>query len=708
MRLRTLIRTSLLAGVVALSWATIASAQTTGQISGTVTDSQGKVVPGVAVSATSPQVQGARTAMTDSTGQYRLPTLPPGVYSIKAELSGFQTSEQGGVSVSLEKTSVVDFKLAVGGVTATETVTAEAPQVNTTTASGGVTVSEQMFSNLPVQRNFYGLTRLAPGVTSDAVGPTALGSSGAENQYLIDGLNVTGVVAGEERKEVNFDLIQEVNVMTQGLPAEYGRMTGTMVQAITKSGGNTFHGGIFGYGNGAATTANDNTAAKRPTWTTTVDNVGHAWDSGGTLGGFIVKDKLWFFAAYDGIKEQDNTQIIRTLSAPGSPAVGSSVPLNKTAQTYSGKITYSVASNQTLVGSVVGDPTTSNGAIFTVAGPASTWQGTQKTGGTDGSLTYNGVFANTWLAEASYGRHNEKTIYSGAGTQTPLMIDATQSPNGLSGGFGYYQDQNPRRDEAKASLTKYLGHMTIKGGIDFEKKSSPVGTHNGGDGQRIYKFAAADGTIYYRHRYYVNDLAPGYVRSDPSTWVIANPLSSDPVDDDTALYLQDSIKLASNVTVDAGVRWERQRMFGRDASKPAIDLKKNWAPRLNVVIDPMNDGKSKIYAAYDRYYEDIPMDINIRAFGGEVQCFCYNFSPNASDLVRRTRTRPRSRACLAERRAGQPEPEEPVHRRVPRRVLARSRAESDDRRAVQLPQARPRHRRLPRHRPGQLLHCQSG
>jgi len=176
--------------------ATFATAQTTGQIIGTVADPQGAVLPGVTVTATSPQLQGERTAVTDSTGTFRIPSLPPGVYTVKVTLSGFQDLTQENVTVSLDKTANLGLKMQLAGVSASINVSAQSPVIDTTSAAGGVTVDQAMMQKLPVARNFYATAQFAPGVTSDAVGPTMLGSSGAENKYIIDGIDATGIATG--------------------------------------------------------------------------------------------------------------------------------------------------------------------------------------------------------------------------------------------------------------------------------------------------------------------------------------------------------------------------------------------------------------------------------------------------------------------------------------------------------------------------------
>jgi hypothetical protein len=613
---------------------TTAFAQTTGQVIGTVVDAQGGVLPGVTVSATSPQLQGTRTAITDGSGTFRFPTLPPGTYTIKANLSGFQDAAQENVTVSLDRTASLNLKMQVAGVSQTVNVMGASPVVDTQSSAGGVSVDQAMMTQLPVARNLYGVARFAPGVTTDNVGATVLGSSGAENKYIIDGVDSTGIMAGQQKKTVLMDFIDQVNVKTEGLNAEYGISTGGMLEAITKSGANTFHGSLFAYGQGGSLQAANTTAALRPQTATTVTSIDHQYDGGGTLGGFLVKDKLWFFGGYNPFNEQDSALIIRPLGrVPGTPGVGSTVPLKITRNLYVGKLTYNLASSQSLVFSVNGDPGKQDGNVFTISGPPSTWQGVLEQGAADFKAGYDGVFGSSWLLKGQASRHHELETYSGAGSTTPLLLDQTVNPNLRTGGFGGYENHDFKRDEYRADLTRYLGGHTLKGGLDYMRVDSLDNRFSGGGGQTIYKLIqASTGTIYYRHRYYVNDQIASFSRADPTTWQIALPLSSEPINKNTAAYAQDTWRVLPNLTIEGGVRWER-RNVGDRFGNTVIDLKKNFAPRIGFTFDPMGDGKGKIFAHYGRYYEDIPTDINIRAFGGELGAFAYNFSPDPANLT---------------------------------------------------------------------------
>jgi hypothetical protein len=632
-----------LAVTVLIAMAIPALAQTTGRLVGTVEDAQSAVLPGVTVTVTSPQLQGASTAITDATGQYRFPSLPPGTYHVKAELAGFKAAEND-VRVSIDQTVTLPLKLAVAGVSESVTVVGLSTVVDTTSTTGGITAGAEVFNNLPIARDFYGITKLAPGVTQDTYGASINGSTSAENQYIIDGLNTTGVNTGTEGKTLNFDFVQEVEVKTGGLNAEYGRLTGGAVNVLTKSGGNTFHGDIFGFGEGGGLQATNTTGPKLPQTATTTLNTAHRADYGADLGGYLVKDKVWFFGAFDRVDQRDEATILRALDAPGSPTVGSTVPADIAKNLFAAKITFRPSQSHTITGTVFGDPNTRTGAIFTTAngqqflinGPASTWQGTLDQGSVDSIGRYEGVYGSGTLLTVSVGQHREKTLYGGPGASIPQFLDQRTATTQTSGGFGVYDNQNFKRNVVKGDLTKYWGGHTIKTGGDFENITAVVDRFEGGAGQRIYTFAK-NGITYYRHRYYVNDLATGFSRTDPSTWTILNPLEATPQTQNASIYGQDSYKVLSNLTINYGVRWERQHVLGRDSSA-GFALNKNIAPRVGFVWDPTNTGKAKVFANFGRFYENIPQDINIRAFGGETQAFAYNFSQDPTNTIPLTTT----------------------------------------------------------------------
>ncbi len=632
-------RVALLLGLV-LFVAIGAFAQTgeTGAITGTVAQA-GSPLPGVTVEVKSANLQGSRTEVTDAQGHFRFSLLPPGDYTLTASLSGFNTVTQKNVRVGLNR--VVTLEVAISPAASEQiTVTGAAPVVDVTSSATGTNVTSETMSTLPMARNYTAAAQVAPGVNSDSAGATFYGSTGAENQYIIDGLNTTNVRSGTEGKTLNFDFVQEVEVKTGGMPAEYGRMTGGVINAITKSGGNEFTGDAFGFDTPRGLRADNATLTSRPFTTGSALDEKETKDFGADLGGYLIKDRLWFFGAYDAQdRTQTNNRINTTLvitPTPELPAgytlpLGSKIDTSIKNQLYAGKLTLRASESQNLTLSLFGDPTKTSGPLFGVNGPPTTTNGELKTGGSDYIGRYSGIFATSFLVAAEAGHHHEDATTTGAGTQIAQLIDQTVSPNVVSGGFGFFDKNKYDRNIAKLGFTKFLSSHEFKVGGDYEDMKADVRNFQGGAGQRIYKRKSGS-TIYYRHRYYVDDLAPGFNQADPTTWTIALPQVAQPETKNTSLYIQDAWRVKPNFTISAGFRWEGQKLLGRGGVE-AANINDNYAPRLGVIWDVANNGRSKLYANYGRFYENIPMDINIRSFGGELVCFCYNFSPSAANIV---------------------------------------------------------------------------
>jgi outer membrane receptor protein involved in Fe transport len=623
--------------LVAMSFAPalVAQTSTTGAIEGTVSDNSGAPLPGVTVEVRSAQLQGAKTEVTDTKGQFRFSLLPPGTYNLTATLSGFSPVRQTNVQVSLSRVVTLDVRMAAA-VTEQITVTAAAPVVDVTSAASGANVTAQTMQTLPLSRNYVGAAQVAPGTASDAVGTTFYGSSGAENQYIIDGLNTTAVRDGTQGKSVNLDFVQEVEVKTGGMPAEYGRLTGGAINAITKSGGNQFTGDVFGFDSPKSLRADNTTFSNRSILASSVlEPNKNLFDYGLDLGGYFMKDRLWFFGAYDRQDRTDtSTRINTAINLPNYKLpIGASLDTKKKSNLYAGKLTFRMTENQSLTGSIFGDPNTTDGPLFAISGPPSTFEGTLKQGGTDMVGRYAGIFGTNFVANAEAGQHKEKIEYGGEGTGIAQHIDLTVSPNITQGGFGFFANENYKRNVYKADLSTFVSTHELKFGGDFEDLKGHLENYQGGAGQRIYKLViASTGQIYYRHRYYLDDLKPGFSRSDPTTWTPIIPQVTEPETKNTSFYLQDSWKVVPNFTINAGVRWESQQVLGRGGVE-AFKIDNNWAPRLGLVWDVFNNGRSKAYANFGRFFEAIPMDINIRAFGGETVCFCYNLSDDPAKIL---------------------------------------------------------------------------
>ncbi|MGE5716358.1 MAG: TonB-dependent receptor, partial [Acidobacteriota bacterium] len=382
-------------------------AQTTSNIVGRLTDEQGNPLPGAAVEAAGPALQGTATAVTDSQGRYRLALVPPGTYVVTFTLQGFARETQKGVAVGLGKDTTLNANLHIS-TTAEMTVVSEASALDFTSTAVGTNLDNRAVTTLPTGRNYSSLAQVVPGVSSDAnpLNPdqstiTVYGSSGAENAFYIDGVNTTGAEYGFQGKELNFEFIQAVDVKTGGYEAEYGRSTGGIVNVITKSGGNEFHGDLFGYYD-----SDKLQASAEPVVSNTTSAGYKRKDYGLGLGGFILKDRLWFFGAYDRVDNtQDNT-------LPEGPRAGQVARSESKRDLASGKLTFKLSQSQTVTGTVCLGPRDDTGAIndatHSLNGDPLTYDGKKSFGGTDFALRYEGLFGARWLLTAQGARHKEK------------------------------------------------------------------------------------------------------------------------------------------------------------------------------------------------------------------------------------------------------------------------------------------------------------
>ena len=614
-------RVPLLLSILPFLTGTILFAQTTGTVAGRVTDDTGAGLPGVTVEAKGVALQGTQTAFTRNDGSYRLTLLPPGTYAVAATLTGLGRAEQT-VVVLLDRTVTADFRLRA---TAQEQVVVrgEAPVVDTTSAALGTNINAQAIETLPTGRNYSSIVQISPGVSTQVSNTepylntiTVYGSSGLENSFVLDGVDTSGIEYGAQGKELNFEFIQEIDVKTGGYQAEHGRSTGGIINVITKSGGNEFHGDAFGYFDNDSLQA----ANAHPNESLLGTSLGFTReDYGADLGGYIFKDRLWFFGAYDRVH---NTVTNLLTSGPNE---GEETDSKSTRNLGAGKLTWRITPSHSFVASFFQDPRVDTGAIndgaHTLNGSFSTFLGRQDLGGQDWSGRYNGLFG-SWVATAQLSLHEERNSVGPSTAEGEAIQYIDTRKDGLqSGGFGLIQNKNFKRYFAGVSLTEYVGHHEFKGGFEYERETAAVTKQeSGGQLVTIFDNPSNSNKPVYQHFYWS---VPG--ASLPNNIPISQ-LNANPKHKSYAAYLQDSWTVLPNLTANLGVRWDRQQIY--DASGTLqIDLKKDYAPRIGLVWDPTKDHRTKVFASFGRFYEQIPMDLVIRSYSFEQQPVIYNFDP---------------------------------------------------------------------------------
>ena len=501
-----------------LAGSAMAQTMTTGSIEGTVLDPNGAAVPGVTVTVTSPNLISPQSGTTNDQGRFKILNLPPGVYMLAVEpTKGFAKFEKADVAVNLDKTSSVDVQLSLAGASATVTVTATGGAgLDVTSNTSGTNVSTDQFSNFPTSRTVQGLFTIAPTVARsglrDASGrdrdPSVGGSSGPENNYILDGVNTSDPAFGGSGANLPFEFVQEVEIKTGAYGAEYGKSTGGIFNVITKSGGNEFHGDVFGYFSTKGLVRKTN---EFPFTGAAPDGFSEL-DAGIDVGGPIKKDKLWFFGAFNP-QQRKNYFLTQTFHAPVNNKI--------TTPFYSGKLTWALNQKNTLTFSTFSDKTKQTGFLFGGSGfgaDPTSFLGTIETGGTNYSARLNSTIRPNWIGEFSFGLHFQRanTIPDPTSGAQSLVTDSfavlraggavgvnnttiflNGDPNNLRlafvdgrggavqrnfvrQGFGLVTNQDRNRIEGAARLQTVAGRHTFKYGFEYIDNLYKINTHSSG------------------------------------------------------------------------------------------------------------------------------------------------------------------------------------------------------------------------------------
>ncbi len=547
----------------------LAQSRETGAIDGTVVDKDGAPLPGVNVTVSSPNLMGTRSLQTGTDGLFRFPALPPGLYSVRAELQGFKTSVQENIRLTTTARMTVDITLVQTALEEEVTVVAQSPTVDVKSSeSASVNLSNEILRNIPWSNFAVDVVNLAPAVNNNV----AYGASANTGiAYTMDGVNVADPEAGSAWVFPNANTIEEAKVMGLGLPAEYGNFTGVIFNMVTKSGGNkmaghfeaTFQGQKEDFPSGLWTAENNgNYVAQFPEVTAPVEKI---MEFGAHLGGPIVKDKLWFYLG---------ANYYRSMEYPtGFPeAVDYKQPH------VFAKLTSQFSPKTNFVGSIEID--TYNGinrASSATTAPEATV--TQTSPEIVGNFTLTHIlspqtffdvkaafFLGYYYLEPEMGR-NVNSHYS---------IDQ----DWLSGNGSYFYLADRQRFQANASLTHFAEDF-IQGNHDFkfgvEVEHSWARSRFGYPGENNWYYNDLVGYGYYGYYYNGNYLAFQYEGYDTNTRY-------------TRLeeFVQDSWQVTKRLNINVGLRLSHFWGMVKDVTGP-VYTQTRLAPRVGFTFDVLGD-----------------------------------------------------------------------------------------------------------------------
>ena len=591
--------------------------ETIGSIAGQVVSDDGEQLPGVTVTAINDETGVERIQVTDNQGRFRFLTLPVGTYTVVAALEGFQTLETDQVRVSLGATTTVNVALPAGDLEETITVTSEAPLIDVTSTVSGITVNtDELTERVPVSREITQVAPLAPGTTG---GDTAFqdqsraytpgqnltsigGSSVGENTYIINGLNITNFRNGLGGSNVPFEFVKEVQVKTGGYEAEFGRSTGGVLNMVSRSGGNDFHGTLSAY------YRPESLQEQSPDYFDGFNSEEYreGTEANLSIGGPIYRDRAFFFAFYqENDVENSNVAITReTVRVRDDPY-------------YGGKLDVNITPSHRLEGTYFTDEVTVNSTEYEFDGDtrlrgAEVGTGTHDAGGENIIGQYTGIFGSNVVFSGQYGTNEFARTVLSSGDAFPAIWDSRGASTRFPGQWVNLQIANAfdEREATRADLDFFVSDHSVRVGYDDELNTSGDTT--------TYSGANADftGGLYYR-----------YFKGDPSR----HPTVTE--DDDVvrfrqfegggafdtnsnALYAQDSWEINPKMLLNFGGRWES---FDNENALGESFIKKDnqFAPRVGFVYDPTGEGNQKIYANVGRYHLYIASNTNIRLAGAE-------------------------------------------------------------------------------------------
>jgi hypothetical protein len=537
---------------------------TTSRISGTVEDASGSPLPGVTVTATNKETGLQQVTVTDENGFYRILNLPTGTYEITAELDGFATATAPDVRLLLGSTPSVNFNLQSATVSETITVTAEElPVVEVTNTQVGTTIQTEQLENLPTQgTDFKNLVLLTPETRLDSErGNLSIsGQRGINTNVTVDGVDFNnaffgGTVGGAEGRAplaISQESIKEFTVITNGASVEFGRSGGGFVNVITKSGTNNLHGSAFYYNQPQDLISDFAATPANPAGAEPADQEKEQF--GASLGGAIVRDKLFYFVSYDN-QEQSITVPIDASVLGLNPAIFTKYPSLQSDPNYVqtrdgnvafGRLDYQANSAHRFMVRV--NLTDYEG----VNGTSNAQNRASTTNGIEGldTQSYVGQYSGQWgsnlLNDLNLNYITEDTPREDKGLNLPEI--QVRSPSITLGEVSFLPIvSTTERMGFSDTLTYLSGRHVFKGGVEYN--DTTIDQVFRGNWRGVFIFANEADLLAGRWNEYRQFGGLGGLTSEEAGRANFGQK-------ETALFLQDQWFLRPNLTLTAGVRWE--------------------------------------------------------------------------------------------------------------------------------------------------------
>jgi hypothetical protein len=548
-----------------------AQSKTTAALTGTVTDDSGSAVPGATVEISSPAlIGGARTSTTEVNGRFRFPEIAPGVYSVSVSLDGFQPIRLEGVTLVTGATQDVAVRMNVATITETLVVTADAATVDTSSSATNTNLDNDYLQNLPTGRFQPDVLNLAPGINNDV----AFGSAGSGLAYQLDGVDTSDPEGGTAWSFVNYNIVEEVQLVGLGAAAEYGSFTGVVFNSVTKSGGNEFKGLVDAY----YTDKSLSDEFSGSEFEGLDAHVESFIDTTVQVGGPFAKDKVWFFISGQYYKEENSDGgPIRTEESPR----------------LFGKLSWQANEQNNVEGWLEwdrydiigrgGDAVTPLEATVTEDAPEYV-----------GNIKWSSILSENTILNFSFGGYDGYYYLDPHnGYDLAGRYDGSTGTYNTNSTYFYLADRT--RNQVVASVSHFAddfikGDHDLKFGMELERSTIRS------------RYGAPTGVWFYDNYGYYDD--PGTEEYDYVAYTQGYYNYSYDLDgtiERGTLFAQDSWRIAPSFTVNAGVRAEFNQ--GSVPGQDRIFDNTAVAPRLGFAWDLTRDGKTVLKGHYGRFFE---------------------------------------------------------------------------------------------------------
>jgi hypothetical protein len=659
----TVKRFTLLAVSLFLVTGMLTAQQSNAKIFGVVQLEDGSLVPGVSVEATNPKMVGKATTVTDENGIFRLLSLAPGNYKLVFVLDGFQTVVRENVPLLVEQTINLKITMKLGDLNEAITISGQTPLIDVKSTAKGMTLTKEMFNALPKGRDFSTLVTTIPGVYNEPMtgGISVDGASGAENVFFVDGMETGEVRGAEQRMQAAFDFIDEVQVKASGYQAEFGGSMGGVVNVVTRSGGNEFHGEVAGYFQGSAISGKlrdilrlvpeDPSRYEFYNYENLNKQDLSRYEGGFSLGGYIIKDKLWFFGSILPVY-RTTTRDVNFDATPGAPLT--QYKREDTWLNGSLKLSAQPLKNLRMSASFVNNSNRWRGGL-PGDNPGTEFPDWQPLGSSTFTYDKMGQNAPTWSASgnldytignnlqvsARFGLYNQNN----ASVLDPPGIYYYHRAYNAGGEEAYGWPADKVRDNFWENYTWGLFYKLSKAhytrtsaNVDVNYFMNLAGEHSWKAGfQYIQIMDDYDGTCpnpmiilrVGRPFPYQIDGSPvdagymgkyGYYENRSPFGTLVNKAKSNRY----AFYIQDSWTIANKLTLNLGLRAENEQVPAFSDLPQYKDVKVldfGWgdklAPRLGFIYDVFGDSSLKVFGSFGIFQDCMKLALPEGSYGGD-------------------------------------------------------------------------------------------